>query len=200
MCCTTVLGFIVGVVLFRVFRRYRAWRYGYGEGGCGGGFGGPFGHRHSGCGGHGHGFHRANYAGYGWRAGSAFDGASGRGFAGSASDDGAVNARSDGASNIPPSGRALDDLVRSLELNQRQKTEAEPVFALIKQRLGVVGPKVDSALHVIAADRFDPAPLAAQLANLPEPLQRELLDGLEHLHTILISEQREQLKRELLRR
>lgn len=192
MCCTTLFGFIVGVVIFKVFRRWMSWRWGYGGGSCGG-FGG---HDGGGCGGHRRAYNRWNYAGsynHGQGSGSA---ANAGGFAGSAASDSGANA----ASSSAASGRPIDDLVRSLELNLRQKEEAAPVFALIKQRLGVVGPRVDAALNVVAGDRFDPTPLIAQLGELPEPFQHELVEALEHLHTILISEQREQLRRELQRR
>jgi hypothetical protein len=184
MCCSTLFGFIVGVVLFKVFRRWAAWRFGYGAGGCGHGGGG--------CGGHGRAYNRWNQGGSYDRGFSNQSAANSSGFAGSA-----ANAAGNTSSQ---SGRPLDDLVRGLELNQRQQEEAAPVFALIKQRLGVVGTRVDLAIGLLAADRFDPTPLVEQLGDLPEPLRRDLIDGLEHIHTILISEQREALKRELQRR
>jgi hypothetical protein len=196
MCCGTLLGFIVGVVVFKIFRRWAAWRFGHGGGSCH--------HRGSGCGGHGRGYNRwSNYGpGHGaWDRGGAAQGSD----FGASTSAGGSSGSSGGADNSAASaaaatGRPIDDLVRVLELNQRQKDEALPVLSLIKQRLGVLGPRVELALSVIASDRFAPEPLIAQLGDLPDFVQGELIDALEHLHTILISEQREALRKELQRR
>jgi hypothetical protein len=90
--------------------------------------------------------------------------------------------------------------VRGLELNDRQQAEANPVFALVRERLGGIGVRMEAALRVVADDRFEPEPLIALLGGWPQDRQRELLDAIEHLHTILIPEQREQLRKELQRR
>lgn len=192
MCCGALFGFIVGVVLFKVFRRWASWRFGYGGGSCH--------HFGSGCGGHHRSYNRwRNYGpGYGaWDRGGA---AQGSDFGASTSGSSANSASGSAASAVPSSGRPIDEFVRVLELNQCQKDEAAPVISLIKQRLGVLGPRVDLALSVIASDRFEPEPLIAQLGDLPDFVQHELIEALEHLHTILISEQREALRKELQRR
>jgi len=196
MCCGTLLGFIVGVVVFKIFRRWAAWRFGYGGHSCG--------HFGSGCGGHHRSYNRwRNYGpGHGaWDRGGAAQGSDFGASTGAGSGAGSgSNSSSSAGSGAASSGRPIDDLVRVLELNQRQKDEAAPVFSLIKQRLGVLGPRVDLALSVIAGDRFEPEPLLAQLGDLPDFVQHELCEALEHLHTILINEQREALRKELQRR
>jgi hypothetical protein len=192
MCCGTLLGFIVGVVVFKIFRRWAAWRFGSGGHSCG--------HFASGCGGHYRSYNRwRNYGpGHGgWDRGGA---AQGSDFGAASNSNAGSNVGSSAASSAASTGRPIDDLVRVLELNQRQKDEAAPVLSLIKQRLGVLGPRVDLALVVIAGDRFEPEPLLAQLGDLPDFVQHELCEALEHLHTILISEQREALRKELQRR
>lgn len=96
--------------------------------------------------------------------------------------------------------RPLDELVAGLELNQRQASEAAPLFSLIRERFGQTGPATQTALQILAAERFDPGPLLPQLGGLPDAVRGDLVDGLEHVHTILILEQREALRRALQRR
>ncbi len=172
MFCSTLLGFFVGVVIVKAFRRWFYFRMGYGGRG---GYG--YGHcdrcdRDGHNGWNGHGYWR--YRDYGPGSGSRY-----------------------APTDTPQVGRPLDALIPGLELNERQQAEAAPLFALIKARLGNSGPRVEAALSVLAAERFDKTPLQGLISELPEGLQRELYDGLEHVHTILISEQREYLRKEL---
>lgn len=181
-----LFGFLVGVVLFKAIRRFFWWRHGYGGHGCGGG----------GCGGG----HRHGWRGHSWR-----------GWHGYGQWDGPQSWQSDsqtdysrwsgamqgGGAAARTTGKPIEELVRGLELNDRQRDEAIPVLTLLRDRLGARGLRVETALKIVAADRFDPSPLVSQLGDLPPPAQHELVDGLEHLHTILISEQREVLRKSL---
>lgn len=95
---------------------------------------------------------------------------------------------------------SIDGILPGLELNERQHVEAAPIFALLSERLGGRGPRIEIALSILAKERFDAAPLADELLGLSPGEQRRILDGLEHLHTILIAEQREYLNKELEKR
>ena len=94
-------------------------------------------------------------------------------------------------------GVTLDEATRSLELHERQRAEAEPVLNRVKEWLGSRGPRIEAVLTALAAERFDVDSLLPIVAELPPTERRELLEGLEHLHTILISEQREVLRKAL---
>lgn len=194
MHCSMLFGFLVGVVIFKMVRRFFWWRYNYGGHGhgCGG---------HGGCGGHRHGRGWRSWRGYQghgqWDGPPSWQGGSDA----SQSDRGDYgrwsSAVQGGANPVRTTGKPIEELVRGLELNERQRDEAIPVLTLLRERLGPTGARVETALKVVATDRFDPSPLIAQLGGLPPPLQHELVDGLEHLHTILISEQREVLRKQL---
>jgi hypothetical protein len=73
------------------------------------------------------------------------------------------------------------------------------VLTLAQEWLGPAGPRIEAALLAVAGDRFEPVLIEGLLEGAPEPVRRELTEGLEHLHTILISEQREQLRNQLSR-
>ena len=88
----------------------------------------------------------------------------------------------------------MDDLARALELHERQRTEAEPVLSLIKEWLGSRGARADAALATLVPERFDAGPLLRQIDDVPPGPRNALVEGLEHLHTILISEQRDALR------
>lgn len=197
MFCSMVLGFFVGALAFKVVRHAlffhgggcHARRFGpygvafYGRGygsGCGPGFGGPgFGPgAGSGCG------PGRGWAGYGGPG--AYDGWDPRGD---------VGVR--GVSRGKATGITLDEVTRSLELHERQRAEADPVLNRVKEWLGSRGPRIEAVLSVLAAERFDVEALLPIVAELPPTERRELLEGLEHLHTILISEQREVLRKAL---
>ena len=96
----------------------------------------------------------------------------------------------------PPrsSGRSGEDLARALELHERQRTEAEPVLSLIKEWLGSRGARADAVLATLVPERFDAGPLLRQIDDVPPGPRNALVEGLEHLHTILISEQRDALR------
>jgi hypothetical protein len=170
MCCSTLLGFVVGILLFKAFRRFRHFRHGA----CG--YGGCSGHRRW----DGDGEDAWQRRGH-WRWGGYGAGPAGGG----------------GGEGAKATGRPLEAFVGGLELSERQHAEAAPVFSFLRERLGSSGQRIEAALSVLAAERFDPTPLLALTGELPQGLQRELVDGLEHVHTILISEQREHLRREL---
>ena len=87
-------------------------------------------------------------------------------------------------------------LLGRLELNQRQTEEANDAFGDISMALGAgwqSWPGLDEALAAVAAEPFDKARAQAALGTLaPEPLKLAL-DALEHVHNILLPEQREKL-------
>lgn len=208
MFCSIVLGFFVGALAFKALRHamyfhgggcggyrhgYRGgppWGPGYGRG-YGPGYGPGYG---AGCGsGYGHRRH-----GPGWGPGWGFHGHPGayggedpRGFDGEPGFDGsqAVRAR---VKNV-----SLDEATRGLELHERQRAEAEPVVNRLKEWLGSRGPRISAVLTVLSQERFDGEALGPILGDLPPAERRELFEGLEHLHTILIPEQRESLRRAL---
>jgi hypothetical protein len=118
----------------------------------------------------------------------------GGGYGAYGSEDGAFGVRSG-----RPASKPISEVLRSLELNDRQRQEAAPVLALAQEWLGPAGPRIEAALLAVAGDRFEPVLVEGLLEGAPEPVRRELTEGLEHLHTILISEQREQLRNQLSR-
>lgn len=190
MHCSMLFGFLVGVVLFKMVRRFFWWRYNYGGHGHGCG-----GHGHGGCGGHRRGWR--SWRGYGqWDGPQSWQGSDEASPADRSGDYGRWSSAVQGG-GVRTTGKPIEELVRGLELNERQRDEAIPVLTLLRERLGVSGVRVETALKVVATDRFDPSPLISQLGGLPPGLQHELVDGVEHLHTILISEQREVLRKQL---
>jgi hypothetical protein len=210
MFCSIVLGFFVGALAFKALRHamyfhgggcggyrhgYRGgppWGPGYGRGygpgygaGCGSGYGAR---RH----GPGWGPGWADRSGWGFHGHpGAYGGDDPRGFDGEPGFDGgqAVRAR---VKNV-----SLDEATRGLELHERQRAEAEPVVNRLKEWLGSRGPRISAVLTVLSQERFDAEALGPILGDLPPTERRELFEGLEHLHTILIPEQRESLRRAL---
>ena len=92
---------------------------------------------------------------------------------------------------------AIDEVVAGLELNQRQQDEARGVLSLIKEQLGDRSAQAHAVLAAVAAEPFDRLEAEAALSAVPPALRRELVDGLEHVHTILIPEQRAALRERL---
>lgn len=92
-------------------------------------------------------------------------------------------------------GQRVIEALSKLELNQRQAEESRDVFARIAQVLGADyrnWARVDLAFSAAAGGEFDREAAAAAL-EVPGALGQELVDGLEHFHTILTSEQRAKL-------
>ena len=86
----------------------------------------------------------------------------------------------------------LAQVVRDLELNQRQREETVEVFAAIRDALGAsrfaAWRELDGALESTAAEAFDKVGVEISLTGLgaiPEPARKTVVDGLEHLHNIL---------------
>jgi hypothetical protein len=96
--------------------------------------------------------------------------------------------------------RPINQVLKSLELNQRQQEEALPVLTLLQEVAGSSGPRIEAVLLAVAAARFEPQLVEGVLADVPPGPRRELVDGLEHLHNILIPEQRETLREQLVRK
>lgn len=195
MCGAIIFGLIFGALTLRAMKRWAYYHHGCGGGGLGHGCGGPgAGHGH--CGGpRGRRFmyYRWGGAGGGWGAGP---------WGGHGQPDGSFapdNPFGIRGAAARPAGKPIAEVLRSLELNERQQQEAAPVLALAHEWLGPSGPRIEAALLAVAAERFEPVLVEGLLADAPAPIQREILDGLEHLHTILISEQREQLRTQLSR-
>ena len=175
MCGSIFFGVLVGIMALKAARRWMYFRGGCGPAAMRCGHRGACGHGHGPGHGHGHN-HDGRFMFYRWSN----EHGHGAGFA-----------------SRTPAARSLQELVRGLELNQRQRDEAAPVLTLIEEWLGGNGPRVDATLLTIASERFEPVVLHGLLSELPEPIQRQLIEGLEHLHTILIPEQKEALRREL---
>lgn len=192
MCGALLVGLLFGALTLKAMRR---WAY-FHNGGCGPGAYG-FG---SGCGPHGghsgHFGHRGRRFMY-YRWGGPGGYGEGR-WGGYGTDDNPFGVRS--GARYPSATKPIPEILRSLELNERQQQEATPVLALAQEWLGPAGPRIEAALLAIAADRFEPVLVEGLLVGAPEGVQRELTEGLEHLHTILIAEQREQLRNQLSRK
>jgi hypothetical protein len=95
------------------------------------------------------------------------------------------------APDVP--GVKLGDLAGKLELNARQKEEATEVFARLAGAFGdrvEPGTRLNAVLEAISAEPFD-AITAADALGTPD---KDLLDGIEHIHNILTPEQREKLR------
>lgn len=209
MFCSMILGFFVGAIAFKALRHAMFFhgggchvrRFGpYGRGYYGRGFGPGFGPGFAGpgCGpgfGPGRGYGGADCAGPGFQAGwnNGWNHDWNHGW--DPRDEAAFASR--GPTRSKATGISLDEVTKGLELHERQRAEAEPVLSRVKEWLGSRGPRVEAVLLVLAADRFDGESLLPLLAELPPTERRELVEGLEHLHTILISEQREVLRKAL---
>lgn len=176
MCGSVFLGIFFGVLALKAVRR---WSYFHG-GGCGAG---------AGCGGRG----GRRFMYYRWNGGG--HGGSGWGGRGEGHEDGAWGIRG----GARPASKPIAEVLRSLELNERQRQEAAPVLALAQEWIGASGPRIEAALLAVASERFEPVLVEALLDGSPEQVRREVVEGLEHLHTILIAEQREQLRSQLSR-
>jgi hypothetical protein len=174
MCHSILMGLILGFLASRVFiglRRLRAMRYGQ-DLGCGGW------HRHAMRGGP---FHRY------WQHGRHGEPGPGAAFF--------------SRFMAPGLGKSIEELAGALDLNARQQQEAAPALTRLREYLGERGPHMEAALSAVAGERFDRQRLQDLLAHpslvVPPEVTRELLDGLEHLHNILIPEQREALRDQL---
>lgn len=220
MFCSIVLGFFVGVLAFKALRHALyfhgggcgGYRHGYrggpgfgpGYGGYGRGYGHGFGPGYGGCGA---GYGPRRYGpGYGPGCGPGYGpGWADRGGWGPHGYPGAGDERQEGEPGFE-AGQAvrarvknisLDEATRGLELHERQRAEAEPVLNRLKEWLGSRGPRISAVLIVLSQERFEGEALGPILGDLPPSERRELYEGLEHLHTILIPEQRESLRRAL---
>lgn len=213
MFCSMVLGFFVGALAFKALRhalyfhgggchvrRFGPYGVAYYGRGCGGGYGPGFGPGFGGPGVGGSGFAGSGFAGGCGPGAGPGRGGWAVGYGGPGWHDG-WDPRGEGAARGVARGKAtgvtLDEATRSLELHERQRAEAEPVLNRVKEWLGSRGPRIEAVLTALAAERFDVDSLLPIVAELPPTERRELLEGLEHLHTILISEQREVLRKAL---
>jgi hypothetical protein len=100
---------------------------------------------------------------------------------------------------VVDAGARVSEVLGKLELNQRQREEADQVFARIAQVLGADygrWARAELALSAASGEEFDRGAASAAF-DLPEARRAELVDELEHLHTILTSEQRARLAQEL---
>lgn len=191
MCGAMLVGLILGALTFKAMRRFAYFHHGHhggcAAGGCGAGPGfGP------------HGGHRGRrFLYYRWGGPAGFGGF-GEGRYGGYPDDNPFGVR--GGTGTRPAPKPIPEILRTLELNERQQQEATPVLALAQEWLGPAGPRIEAALLLVAADQFEPVLAEGLLSGAPEGVQRELVEGLEHLHTILIAEQREQLRTQLSRK
>lgn len=173
MCCSWFFGILFGVLAFKAIR-YCAWRrFHGGHDACFGG--GRWGGRpDGGCRGGRRGFFYFRAGGYG---------------------------PADFGAGVPETVvRPIHEVLKALELNQRQQEEALPVLGLLQQVAGPAGPRVEAALLAVAAGKFEPQLLEGVFFDVPPGVRRELIDGLEHLHNILIPEQRETLREQLARK
>ncbi len=175
--------------------------FGPGVGGCGPGFGPGFGPRRYGPGyGPGCGPGWAERGAWGPQGqGGAWNDAWGNPWAGDDPRNPEADAGYEGgrAVRVRVKNVSLDEATRGLELHERQRAEAEPVLNRLKEWLGSRGPRISAILTVLSSERFDGEALGPILGELPPTERRELFEGLEHLHTILIPEQRESLRRAL---
>jgi hypothetical protein len=180
MCHSWFFGLLLGIVAFKA-ARFCAWRWhAHHGGGCGNRFGNGYGpgFGDGSCRGRRRGFFYFRAGGYG----PGFPGFGDNGWA------------------PPAAQRSVGDVLKSLELNQRQQEEALPVLSLLQEVAGPSGPRVEAVLLAVAAGRFEPQIVEGVLADVPPGPRRELVDGLEHLHNILIAEQRETLREQLTRK
>ncbi|HZS41911.1 MAG TPA: hypothetical protein VFF06_34010 [Polyangia bacterium] len=105
-----------------------------------------------------------------------------------------------GAPDAADLGVKLSDVAGKLELNARQKEEASEVFARLTGAFGdrvEPGTRLHAVLETISAEPFNEDAAADALGipdGPPSPADKELLDGVEHVHNILTNEQREKLR------
>lgn len=184
MCHSLLFGLLIGALATRLFFRMRYLRH-FGGGCYGGRCGGRFGR------------FEGRFDGGRWRAG--FPGApfgvgqaGATGAAGAAGQAGAAAQAAGAAAQRP-----VAELVGGLELNPRQQVEVSTVLALLTEQVGDRGLQASAALRAVASEPFDRMGAEDALATVAPALRRELVDGLEHVHTILIPEQREVLRKAL---
>jgi Spy/CpxP family protein refolding chaperone len=184
---SVLLGVLAGVAVGKlVLHRRRRWmtRHG-GGGGCGGGHGR-------------------------FRRGGGEGDAHAVGGEGAAPDEGGrgfafrwFQRRARGAWGQAPEARSINlgEVLGELELNGRQKDEAEEVFDTIRGALGgrrfTRWDALGAVLGAVGSEPFDRA--AVELAVDAEGqalagLKKEVVDGVEHLHDILTAEQRAKLR------
>ncbi len=170
-----VVPILAGLLLTKMLVRAFIWRRRMA-------FGGGHGHFRGGCGGGG---------GHGWRAwrrhgqqlGADITGAGG----------GQVFVRNEAP--IVDVRSELSALFGSLELAEAQRDEVDDVMAIARRSVGderfARWTGLVAALGVVAEDTFDPIRVAGALGP---NANKQLVDGLEHLHNILLPEQAEQLR------
>jgi hypothetical protein len=97
----------------------------------------------------------------------------------------------------------VDEVLRGLELNNRQAAEAGDVVSILRS---AIGPRFHAASEVLLALRaVGKTPFDVDLADaalgprLSGPAGKEARDALEHLHNILTEDQRAALLRSLPR-
>jgi hypothetical protein len=109
-----------------------------------------------------------------------------------------------GGEQAPAPTVKLSEVLGALELNQRQKEEADGVFDTIRTALGgrrfTRWESLGEVLGAIGSEPFDRA--AVELAVDAEGralagLKKEIVDGVEHLHDILTVEQRGTLREKM---
>lgn len=186
---SVILGVLAGVAVGKlVMRRRRHWmmRRGGGPGGWGG-FGGWRGH-------HGEGREGGEAAAVGGE-GAAPD--EGRGFRFRWFQR---RARAWGGGESPPRVD-LAGVLKGLELNERQRDEAEEVFDTIRGALGgrrfTRWDALSTVLAAIGSEPFDRSVVELAVdaeGRALEGLKKEIVDGVEHLHDILTAEQRAKLR------
>ena len=167
-----VVPVLAGIFLTRMLVRAFFWRrmarggYGNFRGGCGGGHGWRGWRRH------------------GQQLGADFRGGGGGGQVFVRNEAPIVDVR-----------EQLSALFGSLELAEAQRDEVDDVMAIARRSVGDAGfarwTGLVAALGVVAEDTFDPIRVAGALGP---NANKQLVDGMEHLHNILLPEQAEQLK------
>lgn len=94
----------------------------------------------------------------------------------------------------------IDEMLRGLDLNARQASEAGDVVSMVRAAVGPLryarAPELLLAFRASGKTPFDPDLAAAALGpKLAPDAAKEALDALEHLHNILTEEQRGTLLR-----
>ena len=191
----TILFGLIGAAIFsRIVFRRRLMRYAYGGCGAGhfgGGWGGPRGPRHW------HHMHRhfrgAFHPGHGPGQGPGL-GRGGFGQGWGWDDGGGQPAPSDPRGVGQDLGRALGEL----DLSERQRTEVDESLTRLRESVGGEldsWPGLPAVLALVAASDFDRARVEAAASHVSGALRQEIVDGLEHFHNVLTTEQREKLAR-----
>ena len=107
-----------------------------------------------------------------------------------------------GIARVVSTSERIASVRADLELNKRQNEEFGEVIERIREVLGAAFERwpADEALSVVGSDSFEVDRARAVFAAVADPaLEKELVDGLEHLHTILTPEQRDRLASRLKR-